>query len=593
MGMRRLSIIDLATGHQPVANEDRSVWVVFNGEIYNYRELRRDLEQRGHRFATATDTETIVHLYEEYGAAVTDRLRGMFAFAIWDVRLQRLVLGRDRLGIKPLFYAPLPDGLAFASEIKSLLQIPAVDRRLSAPALGQLFTFQHTRATETVLAGVRKLDAGERAVLRRGRPLETERYWDAAFTPDTGASDEELAARLRQTIDEAVTLHMRSDVPLGAFLSGGVDSTVVVGAMSRLVSTPIRTFSIGFADRRYDERAHARHVAEVFGTEHHELELGPMDLDVIDRIVWHLDEPLGDSSAIPTYAVSKLASEHVKVVLTGDGGDELFGGYDKYVVEGRQRRYDRMPAAVKRVFARLGAWLPHGIPGQRFFAHHALAGAARYLNASTLFPEREQARLFTADVWCGIAAADAVAAAAAALDPRFDAGLSTLQYSDLHGYLPLDVLVKVDRMTMAHSIEARPVLLDHAVVECATSIPSTAHIRNGETKYLFKRAMADVLPPAIAARPKQGFAVPLGAWFRGAWLDFVRDTLLSTASRQRGLFNPGYIEHLLALNGRGRNMDAELWMLVTFEHWCRTFLDAPRTAAPSRVRRPMFAEAHA
>jgi asparagine synthase (glutamine-hydrolysing) len=581
LGMRRLSIIGLSTGRQPIPNEDGTAWVVFNGEIYNYRELRGELEHRGHRFATTTDTEVLVHLYEEYGAAMTDRLRGMFAFAIWDARRHELLLARDRLGIKPLFYAPLASGgLAFASELKALLRLPEVPRELSWPAVSHLFTFLATPSTRSILDGVRKLDAGHQAILRRGQPLAIDRYWDLEFEPDREASEGELGERLRMVVDEAVDLHLRSDVPVGAFLSGGLDSSAVVASMSRRMSSPVRTFSVGFADARFDERTHARRVAEAFGTDHHELVLTPQGIDVIDDLFWHLDEPFGDSSAIPTYMVARLAAQHVKVVLTGDGGDELFGGYDKYVVEQRERRYDRLPPAITRLFGRIGGILPHGAPGQRWLAHFGLKGAHRYLDASTLFSPREQARLFTADVRELVRPIDPLESCLSALDGLPAAGLSALQYCDIRGYLPLDILTKVDRMTMAHSLEARPVLLDHRVVEFAATIPEQHRIRRGVTKYLFKEAMRDRLPGGIVDRAKQGFAVPLAHWFRGPWMDVVRDVLQSSASRQRGIINPAYVEHLLRLNRRGRNMDRELWTLVSFEQWCRTFLDqAPAPAA--------------
>jgi asparagine synthase (glutamine-hydrolysing) len=498
-------------------------------------------------------------------------------------------LARDRLGIKPLFYAPIKDGLAFASELKSLLCLPEIDRRLSWNAVGHLMTFLPTPATESILDGVRKLDAGQRAVLKPGRPLAVERYWDVEFEADLETGEDELTGRLRETIDEAVRLHLRSDVPLGAFLSGGVDSTAVVAAMSRLTSQPIKTFSIGFADQAFDESPYARQAAQALGTEHHELILEPQKLDVIDDIVWHLDEPLGDNSAIPTYAVSAMAAEHVKVVLTGDGGDELFGGYDKYVVEARERRYDRLPLVAKRTLGRLGSLLPHGMPGQRLLSHFALAGPRRYLDASTLFPARERAKLFTPEAREQIGGGDPLAPGLETLDGFETRGLAALQYCDLRGYLPLDILVKVDRMTMAHSLEARPVLLDHHVVECAARMPPGTQIRGETTKYLFKRAVGDLLPPGIANRRKQGFGMPLARWFRGPWTDFVGDVLLSERSRNRGIFNASYVEHLLRLNRRGRSMDRELWTLVTFEQWCRLFVDRTPSRPVSRrmARMPM------
>jgi asparagine synthase (glutamine-hydrolysing) len=580
LGMRRLSIIDLTTGHQPVRNEDGTVWVVFNGEIYNFKELRHDLERRGHRFYTTSDTETIVHLYEDFGADAVLHLRGMFAFAVWDTRRRQLLLARDRLGIKPLFYAPVKGGLAFASELKSLLQIPGVERRLSWPAVSHLMTFQATPATQSILEGVQKLDAAHRLIVSGDGSLALDRYWTVSFDP-TESREGALVEELRALLTDTVRLHLRSDVPLGAFLSGGIDSSAVVGAMTRLGSRRVKTFSIGFRETAFDELEHARVLARACQTDHHELVVAPQSFDVIEDIVWHLDEPFGDSSAIPTFLVSRLAARHVKVVLTGDGGDELFGGYDKYVVEQRERRFDRVPAPVRRALGAVGQTLPDGTPGKRFLRHLALDGPVRYLDASVVFRRDEQARLFTRAAFEHVRHADPFGPALAALAEMPRAWLSALQNCDLRGYLPLDILVKVDRMTMAHSIEARPPLLDHRLVEFAARIPPELKIRGTTTKYLFKQAVRGLIPDAIIDRRKQGFGVPVAAWFRGPWTGFVRDLLLSDTSRQRGLFDRGYIEHLLRLNQRGRNLDGQIWTLLSFEQWCRTFLDRP-SPAPAR-----------
>ena len=575
IGMRRLSIIDLATGRQPIANEDETVWVVFNGEIYNFEELRGSLERRGHRFRTTTDTEVIVHLYEEVGERVVEHLRGMFAFAIWDTRRRQLMLARDRVGIKPLFYTRLRDGVAFASEIKSILQIPEVERRLSAPALGHLLAFLCTPPTQSIIDGVLKLEPGHRAIVLGDGHIRTERYWDVEFRPDERASEAELAERLCEHLDDAVRVHLRSDVPLGAFLSGGIDSSAIVATMQRMVPGRVKTFSIGFTDRQFDELAHARHVARVFGTEHHELVLEPQALDVAEELTWYLDEPFGDSSAIPTYMVSKLAAEHVKVVLTGDGGDELFGGYQKYVVEQRERTYDRVPPAFRQVLASVGRAMPFGMRGRNFLQHLGFDGARRYLDSVTLFRRLEQEQLLTDGIFEQVSASDPWSAWVAVHKSSDAPWLSTLQYCDLQGYLPLDILTKVDRMTMAHSIEARPPLLDHKLVEFAATIPASLALHGQTTKYLFKRAMRGRLPDSIIERPKHGFAVPLGRWFRGSWSDYVRDILLSDTCRQRGIFNPRYIEQLLRVHDGGRDLDLELWTLVSFEQWCRQYLDRP------------------
>jgi asparagine synthase (glutamine-hydrolysing) len=347
----------------------------------------------------------------------------------------------------------------------------------------------------------------------------------------------------------------------------------------------VRTFSIGFADRQYDELDHARKVAQTFDTEHTELVLEPQGLHVAEELPWFLDEPFGDSSAIPTYMVSKLAAEHVKVVLTGDGGDELFGGYDKYVVEQRERSYERVPVAVRRLLGAVGAVMPEGMKGRNFLRHVALDGGERYLDASTLFRRAEQARLFRPEIFARIAEFDPWTAALRDLTTTDGAWLSGLQYHDLQSYLPLDILTKVDRMSMAHSIESRPALLDHRLIEFAATIPADQRLRGETTKYLFKRAMRGVLPDEIIDRPKHGFAIPLARWFRGDWAGFVRDILLSEPCRQRGIFDPRYLERLLSMHDRGRPLDLHLWTLVSFEQWCRTFLDRTPLAPPPAPRR--------
>jgi len=578
LGMRRLSIIDLGGGHQPISNEDGTVWIVFNGEVYNYRALRRALEHRGHVFRTASDTETIVHLYEDVGPRCVEHLRGMFAFAIWDARRRQLLLARDRLGIKPLYYAERGNEILFASELKPLLQVDGIDPSLDWASVRHLFTFLTTPPAASIVSGVSKLEPARTAVARAGRPLAIERYWDVTFEPDERATEAALVERLRELLREAVTLHQVSDVPVGAFLSGGIDSSAVVATMAQPPER-VKTFSIGFAESDFNELAHARAVAARFGTDHYDLVLRPDVVQIVEELTWCLDEPFGDTSAIPTYMVSKLASQHVKVVLSGDGGDELFAGYDKYRVESRERRYDRLPAALRACAGAVGAWLPHGARGRRFLQHLALDGARRYLDASTLFHTDEIGSLFQRD------ALDAVRRHDPWADPLLEGGdwLARLQYRDLHRYLPLDILTKVDRMTMAHSIEARPPLVDHRLVEFAATIPARFRLRGGTTKYLLKQAMRGVLPDSVIDRPKHGFAVPLAHWFRGELAGFARDVLLSTSCRQRGIFNLPYVEHLLGLNARGRNLDLQLWTMLSFELWCQRFLDrSPRVSVHER-----------
>jgi asparagine synthase (glutamine-hydrolysing) len=584
LGMRRLSIIDLSTGHQPVGNEDGSVWVVLNGEIYNFADLRAELERRGHAFSTATDTEVIVHLYEEYGTRCVNKLRGMFAFAVWDARRRQLLVARDRLGIKPLYYAHVDGRLFFASEVKALLQVPEIDTRLSWSAVNHLFTFLSTPRAESIVADVRKLEPGHILVATARDGLRTERYWNVRFEPDYRRSEDSFVEGLRELLEESVRLHLVSDVPLGAFLSGGVDSSAVVATMARLTGRPVKTFSIGFREPDFTELEYARLVARQFGTEHHELTIEPDVVDVIEDLAWHLDEPFGDPSALPTFMVSKLAADHVTVVVSGDGGDELFAGYDKYVVEARERRY-RLPAAARRALGALAGLIPDGVTGRNFLGHLALTGPDRYLNASTLFRQDQKRKLFRPETFDLIAAHDPWREAARDLATASGGWLAALQYLDLHSYLPLDILTKVDRMSMAHSLEARVPLLDHKLVEFAATVPAELQLRHGTTKYLFKRAMRGILPDTILDRPKRGFGVPLARWFRGQLAGFVRDLLLSETSRRRGIFNTAYIGQLLDRNERGRELDLPLWTLVSFELWCRTFLDQrPAPAAPEAGR---------
>jgi len=508
----------------------------------------------------------------------------MFAFALWDERNMTLFLARDRLGIKPLYYAEFGERLLFASELKALLQLPEVRRELNWSSVNHLFTSLSTPGSESIIAGVHKLPPGHTLSLGVDGKRRLVRYWDVQFEPDYAHGEEYFAERLRELMEESVELHLVSDVPLGAFLSGGLDSSSVVAFMAHRSERPVKTFSIGFDEPRYDETAAARRVAQQFGTEHTELILRPRVDEVIEDIVWHLDEPFGDSSAIPTYMVSKLAADEVKVVLSGDGGDELFAGYDKYRVESRERLYEYAPAPLRRMLGLIGASLPEGAKGRNFLRHLALTGPERYLDASTLFKLDQKRRLFKPDPSALMATDDPWSDARAFLGGTDADWLSAAQHWDLKSYLPLDILTKVDRMSMAHSLEARVPLLDHVLVEFAATIPPEYRLRNGESKGIFKRAMRGILPDEIIDKPKQGFAVPLGAWFRGQLSGFVRDLLLSETCRERGVFDCRYIEQLLIMHERGRDLGLQLWTLISFELWCRTFLDV--SAGRQQLRAP-------
>jgi asparagine synthase (glutamine-hydrolysing) len=573
LGMRRLSIIDIDGGHQPVHNEDRTVWVVFNGEVYNFKTLRTSLERQGHRFYTDTDTEVIVHLYEQYGESCVDRMRGMFAFAVWDERRKQLLIARDRLGIKPLFYTTVDGRFAFGSELKVILQLPEVERKLNWASVNHLFSAMTTPGDESIINGVHKLRPGHLLTASARHGIRVRHYWDVEFDPDYTKTEQYFTERLRDLLEESVRLRLIADVPLGAFLSGGVDSSAVVATMARISSGPVKTFSIGFPDKDYNELDYARQVARKFGTDHHELIVDPNVLSIIEDLPWFLDEPFGDSSAIPTYMVSKLAAENVTVVLSGDGGDELFAGYDKYVKERTERKLEKIPAQVRHTAGFIGRLMREGMKGRNFLRHLAFEGAERYFDTNILFREVEKVSMFQDEAYEHIQKEDRRSPWFAFLRNGRMHWLSALQYMDIKGYLPNDILTKVDRMSMAHSIEARVPLLDHKFVEFAATIPPELKLKGKTTKYIFKKAMEGILPNEVLYRPKRGFAIPLGRWFRGQLSLYVRDLLLSRTSLSRGLFRKSYIERLIELNDRGRPLDLQLWTMITFELWCRRFID--------------------
>ena len=576
LGMRRLSIIDLETGHQPVHNEDSSIFVVLNGEIYNYKSLRREMESLGHIFYTETDTETLAHLYEEYGKNFVMKLRGMFAFALWDKKRQLLLLGRDRLGIKPLYYTSSGGRFMFASEVKSLLQLPEIKRTFNWQSVNHYFAALSTPASESIIDGVHKLEPGCILSIASNGSQHLQRYWEVEFEPDRRHGESYFAERLRDLLEESVALHLVSDVPVGAFLSGGMDSSSVVALMARLNSNSIKTFSVGFRESTYDESSYARLVADQFGTEHYELILQPDIESLAQDLSWYMDEPLGDSSAIPTYMVSKLAAEQVKVVLSGDGGDELFAGYDKYQVERRERRYELVPAGIRRLLGAVGDRLPEGTKGRNFLRHAALSGQDRYLDATMLFRRDQKMHLFSPEVRELILDGHPLRDEYEFLAASKEDWLSAAQHLDLKSYLPLDILTKVDRMSMANSLEARVPLLDHKLVEFAATIPPEYRLRGNESKSIFKRAMRGILPDQVIDRRKQGFAAPFNIWFNTHLGDFVRQILLSETASRRGILEPGYIRFLLKLHEGGRDLSMQLWTLLSFELWCLNFMDGPR-----------------
>ena len=584
LGMRRLSIIDLAGGQQPIFNEDGSVAVVYNGEIYNFPEIRAGLEARGHTFKTGTDTECLVHLYEEQGERCCESLRGMFAFALWDARRRRLVLGRDRAGKKPLFYRLTPDGIWFGSELKALLAAGGMPRSVELNALHHYLTYGYVPAPESILAGVHKLPPAHTLTWHDGIVSER-RYWSLSYGAKTHATEGEAVEALRELIREATRIRLISDRPLGAFLSGGVDSSLVVAAMAEASVEPVRTFSIGFEDARYDERRYARMVAERFGTRHEELVVSPHGSDVADllpRLVWHYDEPFADSSAIPSFALAELARREVVVALNGDGGDESFGGYDRYVA---QKLAAHLPAGgpVSKLAQRGVEALPTGAHRSRTrkvkrFLNFALnSPTTRYAEVMAVFTNRDKEALYSDEMRDAVAGDDAyqvlgsAVAVSDALDP-VDRALA----ADVATYLPGDLLVKMDIATMAHSLEARSPLLDHKVMEFAAALPASMKVRGRTGKWILKQAGRGWLPDAVLDRPKMGFGVPVAAWLRFELRDLAYDALTDHTARHRPYFDPGAVERLLDEHEAGADHSAKLWALLCFELWHRRFIDGRR-----------------
>lgn len=609
LGHRRLSIIDLSTsGRQPLTNEDGTLWITFNGEIYNYQELHRELVARGHRFHTATDTEAIVHLYEEYGPACVHRLQGMFAFAIWNARSSELFLARDRLGKKPLVYYHSHDRLLFASELKSLLVSADVPRRLDLVAVDEFLTYQYVPAPRCILSDVRKLPPAHWATYRDGK-LTLQRYWqpaqdDIAPNTDTSLSDQASASsprttgsvhpaatyedrqvQLRTLLTEAVRLRLRSDVPSGAFLSGGVDSTIIAGLMRQEAGTAIDTFSIGFSVKQFDERQFARLAAERFGTRHHEFLVEPSALDVLPKLVWHYDEPFADSSAIPTYYLSQVTRQHVTVALSGDGGDELFAGYERYLAVELAAWMDLLPASLRRAFSStLGRLLPGSTTAKsslrrlkRFVQEVGAEPVERYLGWISIFNSARRAELYSDSTREALHGQDAghILRRAFHEAPHSDV-VSRAAYADVLTYLPGDILTKVDIASMANGLEVRAPFLDQHVVQFAMNLQVGDKRSGWRGKRILLDAFRDLVPSAIRHRTKMGFGVPLDTWFRGALRDLVRDTLLSERARARGLFADGAVRRLVDEHDtRAVDHSARLWALIVLELWQQTFLDTP------------------
>ncbi|MBN1222482.1 MAG: asparagine synthase (glutamine-hydrolyzing) [Candidatus Aminicenantes bacterium] len=587
LGVRRLSIIDVAGGHQPLANEDGSVWVAHNGEIYNFPELRKELMNRGHTFKTQTDTETVVHCYEEWGEDFVGKLRGMYAFALWDSKLRKLYIVRDRVGIKPLYYSLLEDGsLVFGSELKALLIHPGVKRSLEPRALDLFLTLEYIPQPLSIFSGIFKLPAGSYLVYERGR-VQIRKYWEiepgkAVSRSDSPSSLSELKDNLYELIKESVRVRLLSDVPLGAFLSGGIDSSAIVGMMHELGASPIKTFSIGFEDKTYDELRHARRIAQRFGTDHEEFVISPQALEMTEKLIHHLDEPFGDFSVFPTFLVSEMAEKHVKVILSGDGGDELFAGYEHYQAQA-MARFPCMPLLQKPVSAfmkklppsakKKGVWNKAKRYAQGFEHNPDL----RHFRWMMFLSNAVKHRLYSHEFIHDLAGVKDIH-----LIPPLETIFNTLRdfdaitgelYLDLKTYLVDDILVKVDRMSMAASLETRVPLLDHKIVEFAFQLPGMLKLRGMKTKWIFKKTMERLLPKETIYRKKEGFSIPIKHWLRDELKDLMLYYLGQKRIQDEGLFNYEVIKEMVERHLRGReNYSHQLWALLVFEIWREHYL---------------------
>jgi asparagine synthase (glutamine-hydrolysing) len=581
LGNRRLAIVDLTSaGHQPMSSDDGRSWITYNGEIYNFPELRAELEARGQRFRSHTDTEVILAAYREYGVQCLDRLRGMFAFAIWDTENERLFIARDRVGKKPLHYWLDADGIAFASEPKAFLADPGFVPRPDLAAISLYLTYQYVPSPASAFAGVAKLPPGHYMIVENGR-ITTHRYWRLRYGHKVLMREEEACRQIVSQLREAVRIRLISDVPLGAFLSGGIDSSVVVALMSELGGR-VKTFSIGFEQKEYDETAHARLVAKRFETDHHEFVVRPDAVDIIPELVWHYNEPYADSSAIPSYYLAKLTREHVTVALNGDGGDEDFAGYDRYVANVAAARIDRIPRGLRLAAANAAELLGRGrnqrnlfSRGQRFLGALTDTPVDRYARWISHFAPPLKDALCTADFTRGAGDGHAfrlIRDAYAGTDAN-DVVDATLDV-DVNTYLPEDLLVKMDIATMANSLEARSPFLDHQFMEFCASLPSQFKLGGLVKKRILKRALRGVIPDEIIDRPKMGFGVPIDHWFRYELRPFAEDVLLDTTARERGYFDQAVVAQLLDEHVRGvARWHSQLWNLLMLELWHRTFID--------------------
>lgn len=588
LGMRRLAIIDLAGGHQPVFNEDQSALVVFNGEIYNYRELRQELQSKGHHFSTGSDTEAIVHAYEEYGDDCVHHLRGMFTFALWDRKRHRLLAARDRFGKKPFNYYWDGQRLIFGSEIKSILEA-GIPREVNPVALDEYLVYGYVPSPNTLFKNVLKLPAAHILVYENGQ-ISTKRYWELSFTATCQDDEATAIERIRALLKEAVEVRLMSEVPLGAFLSGGIDSSIVVGLMSQMMTEPVKTFSIGFEEDDFSELPYARQIADRFGTDHHEFIVRPDLIAALPELVWACDEPFADASILPTYYVSKLAREYVTVALTGDGGDEIFGGYRRYE---RALSVERMPVPVRSLLGYGSMLLPYGMRGKKRFGYMHRDLPTRYVHADALFSADSRHMIYHHEYFAHVRDHDPYER----LSNEFHAAqhldsMAQMQHVDARVYLTDDILVKVDKASMLNSLETRAPMLDQHLVEYVSSLPSTLRTQNHVLKYLLKRVAAEMLPAEIISRPKKGFTLPIKHWFREDLIDYASDLLDSSRAVQRGIFNPRFVRHLLDTQAKSKlvNQSGALWALLCLELWFQVYMDQPSIHLMQNTKAPVISD---
>lgn len=570
---RRLSIIDLAGGHQPISNEDDTVWIIFNGEVYNFMSLRKKYLNT-HKFKTRSDTEVILHMYEEFGEGLVNYLRGMFAFAIWDENKQKLLVVRDRFGIKPLYYAETEKGLLFASEMKAILETGAVDREVDKQALNSYLTFRYVPGSRTMIAGIKKLEPGHLCTFQENK-LTISQYWDLDFNKEENRSEAYYADKLTDLLKESIDIRLISEVPLGAYLSGGLDSSFMIGLMSQLVDQPVKTFTAGFQGGWHDESPYAAIIAEKFKTDHHPLKTDADAVAILEKVIWHLDEPLADAATIPTYLLSQLTRKYVTVVLSGEGSDELLAGYDKYKM--MLYRQNMAPFLFTPLFSALGHLFSANIKFQRGFEFLGSKEnlAQTFLGMSAVFTTAEKKRLLGPELRELNGYEDEAAILATkCLDPEEKGGdlLDRLMYLDVKTWLPNDVLLKNDKMTMAHSLEARVPFLDHKFAEFLMTIPSRLKLKRFSEKHILRRAMQGLVPNEIIKRKKHGFTVPIAEWMQNGLKGYVAELINEKSISKSGHWDYAYLKNLMRQDLNNAFYRRQFWAIVTFEIWHRIFI---------------------